>query len=145
MDFIELGYLGLFMGCFLSATLIPFPSEFILVGLFELGYTPVPVVLIATLGNLGGSFTNYFIGSYANYEKLSRKFNMNEERLARWKKRLDRWGLWLGLLAWTPFIGDPMVGVLGFFKVPLLGLTVTMFIGKLLRYIVVALLYDSLI
>jgi membrane protein YqaA with SNARE-associated domain len=141
MDFLSLGYIGLFLGTFLSATLIPFPSEGILIGFLELDFGFFPVIIVATIGNFLGGLTNYIIGYYASSEKMVKKFNLNQRGLAKWRLRLSKWGIWLGLLSWVPFVGDPMVAALGFFKVKLIPLSVMMFFGKLARYIVVAYLY----
>jgi len=141
MDFISLGLIGLFAGTFIAATLLPLPSEGLLIGFLELGYGYVPVVLIATLGNFLGGFTNYYIGYYASSDKMIKRFKLNQRKLAHWRLRLSKWGIWLGLLSWLPFVGDPMVAALGFFKVKIVPLSIMMFIGKFVRYIVVAYAY----
>ena len=142
MDFFSLGLIGLFAGTFIAATLLPLPSEGLLIGFLELGYDHLPVIAVATLGNFLGGFTNYYIGYYAGADKMIKRFKLNQRKLAHWRLRLSKWGVWLGLLSWLPFVGDPMVAALGFFKVKILPLSVMMFIGKLLRYIVVAYAYN---
>jgi len=146
MDYLTLGYLGLFIGTFLSATLLPFTSEGILVAFFssntyENNFDVFFIILIATLGNFLGGVTNYIIGYYASSEKLIKKFNLNKDKLKKWRKRLNKWGVWLGLISWLPIVGDPMVAVLGFYKVKIMPLSVLMFIGKLVRYIIIAYFY----
>ena len=37
----EWGYIGLFIGTFLAATVIPFSSEFLIVGILIAGYSPL--------------------------------------------------------------------------------------------------------
>ncbi|MGV6861541.1 MAG: YqaA family protein [Putridiphycobacter sp.] len=141
MDWIELGYWGLFLGSFISATLIPLPSEGLLVLFLELDYPYFWVISIATFGNFLGGLTNYYLGRLANIEFLERKFNLNQEKLSRWRSRFDKYGVWLGLLSWLPFVGDPMLVALGVFKVKIVPLSLLMFLGKLIRYIVVAILF----
>jgi membrane protein YqaA with SNARE-associated domain len=141
MSLLAFGYLGLFVGTFLSATLIPFPSDVILLGSYEGGLLVVPCLIIATIGNLLGALTNYFIGYKSNSEKLIKKFNLNQDRLDRWEKRLSKNGIYLGLLAWMPFVGEPMVAALGFFKVRFWPLTLMMLIGKFLRYLTITIIY----
>ena len=143
MDFISWGLLGLFVGCFISGSLIPFPSEALVIGSFELGYGFWSVLMVGTAGNFLGGLTNYWIGYKSNSARLKKQFKLNDEKIARWEKRFARWGAWLGLISWVPFLGDPMVAVLGFFKVPLPLLSVMMLIGKFGRYFVLLWLYQQ--
>lgn len=145
MFFLGLGYLGLFVGTFIASTLIPFPSEGLLIGAYELDLSITLSLLVASVGNFLGGCTNYWIGTKANNEKLKERFKLNEEKILLWQKRFNKRGYWLGLISWVPFIGDPMVAVLGFFKVPFLPLAVTMFVGKFLRYFFLTLIYVGFI
>lgn len=141
MGLLAFGYVGLFIGTFLSATIIPFPSDVILIGSYEAGLPITPCLIVATIGNLLGALTNYFIGYKGNSEKLIKKFKLNQDRLDRWEKRLSKNGVYLGLLAWLPFVGEPLVAALGFFKVKFWPLVSMMLIGKFLRYLTITLIY----
>ena len=142
----SLGYIGLFIGTFISATIFPTPSEAFVIGAFELEYNVVIVLIVATIGNLLGGLTNYYIGYTAtNSDRLKKRFKLNQEKIDKWEKKLDKYGYWLGLISWLPVIGDPMVGVLGFFKVKFWPLTITMFIGKCGRYLILTFLYFQII
>ncbi|MDA7803720.1 DedA family protein [Crocinitomix sp.] len=145
MNLLTWGILGLFTGTFLSATLLPFPSEALVVGFYQLDYPFWTVLIIATAGNLLGGLTNYYIGFKSNSERLIKRFKLNEFTISQWEQRLSKWGVWLGLLAWLPIIGDPMVAVLGFFKVKWIPLTVMMLIGKFLRYFFLLYFFEQLI
>jgi len=141
MELIELGYLGLFIGTFLSATLIPFPSDVIVIAAYEMDMPIAPVLAVATFGNLLGALTNYYIGYKSHSEKLIKKFKLNQDKLDLWELRLSKWGVYLGLIAWIPIIGEPMVAALGFFRVKFLPLVLMMLIGKFIRYSVLTWLY----
>ncbi len=141
IEWIEYGLTGLFLGTFLSATILPLPSEAMLITALALGLAPVPVLFVATAGNFLGGLTNYWIGYKANNPKMLRRFKINEDKIRTWEKRSNRWGYWLGLLSWLPFVGDPMVIVLGFLKVRFWPLSLMMLIGKFVRYLVLVLLY----
>ena len=136
VEWIALGYFGLFAGAFLSATLLPFPSEALVLGALGLGMDPWIVLLVATFGNLLGGLTNYWIGFSLNNPVLLRRFRLNEDKINRWEMRSKRWGYWLGLLAWLPFVGDPMLVALGFLRVRFWPLVTTIFLGKFIRYAV---------
>jgi len=141
MDYISLGYIGIFLATFIAATLLPAPSELILIVAFEQNYNIYLVILVATLGNSIGSFTNYYIGYISNSKKLISKFKLNQSKINYWSNKSQKYGFWLGLLAWLPFVGDPLIAILGFLKVKLTPLATTIVFGKLVRYIVVAILY----
>ena len=144
MSLLNLGLLGLFCGTFLAGSVIPFPSEALVIGFYELDYGFWTVLNVATIGNLFGGLTNYWIGYKSNSEALKKRFKLNEERIERWEKRLEKWGVWLGLLSWVPFVGDPMVGLLGFFKVKFLPLSIMMLIGKFGRYFLLLYAYTGI-
>lgn len=142
----SLGYIGLFIGTFISATLFPTPSEAFVIGAFELEFNVFWVLVVATTGNLLGGLTNYYIGYKAtNSEGLKKRFKISQAKIDKWEQRLGKYGYWLGLISWLPVVGDPMVGVLGFFKVRFWPLTITMFIGKCGRYLVLTFLYFQII
>ncbi len=136
MDLINLGLFGLFIGTFLSATLLPFPSDLLLIGVYEGGFPIIPSLITATIGNFLGGITNYVIGYKGHTDKLVTMFKLNEQKLDKWEHKLNRWGIWLGLFSWVPFVGDPMVAALGFFRVKFVPLSILMLIGKFLRYLI---------
>jgi membrane protein YqaA with SNARE-associated domain len=141
VEYIEYGYVGLFFGAFLAATLFPLPSEGLLVGAIAIGIPPIPAVITATIGNFLGGMTNYGLGYLASHRKFLSIVKVRPSLLKRWETRFHNWGYWLGLLAWVPIIGDPMLLALGFLRVRILPLCVTVILGKLIRYIVVASLF----
>ncbi|MFT4601229.1 MAG: membrane protein YqaA with SNARE-associated domain [Arenicella sp.] len=141
MDIFSWGLIGLFGGSFVSATLIPFPSEGLLITFFEMGYPVWLCLSIATTGNTLGGLTNYAVGRFGSSDLIKRKFKLDEERLNAWNKRFSKYGHFIGLLAWLPIIGDPLVVALGFFKVKFWPLAFMVLIGKFARYFVIAWFY----
>ncbi len=142
MELISWGYLGLFGGSFLSATLVPFPSEGLLYAFFKLGYPVWICVIIASFGNTIGGFTNYWIGYSANAAFIQRRFKLDETRLLKWQAKFAKYGHFMGLLAWLPLIGDPMLIALGVLKVKFWPLSIMIFIGKFMRYVFLALIFE---
>lgn len=141
MNFLSWGLIGLYAGTFLAGTLVPFPSEALVIGAYEIDSRFWMIIIIATLGNVLGGITNYWIGFKSNSNGLKKLFKLNDKKIVLWETRFGKWGYWLGLISWLPFIGDPMVAVLGFFKVRFLPLLMTMIIGKGLRYTILLFLY----
>jgi membrane protein YqaA with SNARE-associated domain len=143
MDLFTWGYLGLFGGSFASATLIPFPSEGLLVGYFELSYSVWICVVVATIGNTLGGMTNYYLGRLGSSEMLIKRFKLNQDMLFRHEQKFKSWGPLVGLLAWLPIVGDPLLVALGFYKVPPAKLAIFVLLGKFGRYAVIAVIYLS--
>lgn len=141
MEFIELGYLGLFLGTLLAATILPFSSEIILTGLLIAGYDPWVCFIVATLGNSLGSVITYFMGRLIPYEKALRKLKIKEERINQSGNFINKYGVWTALFSWVPLIGDALVFLLGANKVNFLKTILLVFIGKAIRFGIVILLF----
>jgi len=133
-------YLSLFVSCFLSATILPFASEVGLAAVIASGHDPIISVLIATSGNSLGGLTNYYIGKFGKFLwiKKSEAANKKQNKL---KQYVTKYGSLCALLSWVPIIGDPLLVMLGFMKIRLLPVVIYMVIGKLIRYIVIALFF----
>ena len=131
---LALGYLGLFVGSFLAATVVPFSADVLLVGMLVAGGSPWLVIGIATAGNFIGGLTSYGIGRIGKWEWIE-KLGVKPETLAKQKAKVDRFGSWLALLSWVPFVGDIFAIVLGFYKAKFLPTAFWMLIGKCGRYI----------
>jgi membrane protein YqaA with SNARE-associated domain len=131
---LDLGYLGLFVGSFLAATVVPFSADVLLVGMLVAGGSPWAVIAIATAGNFIGGLTSYGIGRIGKWEWIE-KLGVKPETLERHKAKVDRWGAWLALLSWVPFVGDIFAVALGFYRTKFLPSTLFMLIGKAGRFI----------
>lgn len=134
MDYFSLGFTGLFLITFLSATILTFPSEFFLILMLSNGFDPVTCLIVATIGNSLGSLTNYGIGRLGNPNWLKR-IGMNEAKLEKRKQQIQKYGSWLALISWVPIIGDPLMIALGYFRAPFLKTASLMVISKFLRYL----------
>ncbi len=142
MDFLELGYFGLFLICFLSATLLPLASEGVLLLFLLGGFDPWLCLLVATIGNTLGGTTNYAIGLLGNPERLKKRLG-KPERFIKMASATKRYGYWLGLVSWVPIIGDPLVVVLGYFRVPFFPLLLLMTLAKFLRYWIIIFVWNG--
>lgn len=137
----NLGYVGLFIGSFIAATVVPFSSDVLLVGMFAAGGAVWLSVGVATVGNWLGGLTSYWVGWLGRWEWIEKWFRVKRETLERQKSRIDRYGSVLALLTWLPFIGDVFAVGLGFYRVDFRKAAVLMLIGKGLRFVFWALLY----
>lgn len=136
MDLFESGYIGLFVVCFLSATILPLTSEGALILMPAAGYDPVIALIVASAGNIIGGSTNYWIGFLGNPAWL-KKLGVKESTLNRFEERILKFGFWLALLSWVPVIGDPLTVGLGFFKASWWPVLILMSFGKIIRYLVI--------
>ena len=138
--FQELGYLGLFISSFLSATLIPLSPEIVLSVLIATGFNIPLSIIIATLGNWFGSVFTYFIGRIGDWKKIEKYFKIKKERVFNFKIKIDKYGSFIAFFSWMPFIGDILALSLGFFKVNFTKVSIWMLFGKTIRFVVVSIL-----
>ncbi|MCX4262056.1 MAG: DedA family protein [Alistipes sp.] len=138
---IEYGYIGLFAGAFLAATIFPFSSDILLVAMLAAGGQPVTTIVVATAGNWLGGLTSYGVGYLGKTEWLERWFRIKPDTVYRYKERVERWGAWLALLTWVPFIGDVFAVVLGFFKARFWPSAWWMLVGKCGRFVAWGVIY----
>lgn len=131
-------YLLLFLSSFLAATILPFYSEVLLVGLVrEQTYAPWLLVLVASVGNTLGAWVNWALGRYLLHFQDRKWFYFKPEQMARWQNWFNRFGKWSLLFAWAPVGGDPLTFIAGVMRVNWLVFLILVGIGKTLRYIVV--------
>ena len=131
----EWGLLGLFIGTFLAATVFPFSSDALYLGVLAAGANPVSCLLVGTLGNWLGGMTSFWLGWLAKWEWLEKWFRVKPESIGKHKEKVDKFGPWLGFLCWVPFVGDPIAIALGFFRVSPWLTSLTMLLGKFLRFL----------
>jgi len=137
----NLGYVGLFIGAFLAATVIPFSSDVMMVGLLVAGGDPVICVVVATVGNWLGGLSSYGLGYLGKWEWLEKWFKVKPETLEKQKARVDRYGSALALLSWLPAIGDVFAIALGFYKTDFKKTALWMLVGKGARFVLWAVLF----
>ena len=140
MAFESLGLFGLFLATFLSATILPFSSEAILLFFLTKGVNPTICLSVATLGNCLGGATNYFIGKLGNPLWLKR-IGVKENTISKNEKWINKYGSRIAFFSWVPFLGDPLLVVLGYFRSNPINTLMCMTLGKLLRYALVYLIY----
>jgi membrane protein YqaA with SNARE-associated domain len=136
----EFGYLGLFVTCFLAATILPIASELFLTGMLALGYNPIVCLFVAGTANTLGGWLNYFLGYLGNPKWLI-KLGATAEKINSWKERVNQYGVWLALFSWLPLIGDVIGIALGFFRVNVVFSFLFIAIGKFIRYGVIIVFY----
>jgi membrane protein YqaA with SNARE-associated domain len=133
-------YGGLFLAAFGAATILPFQSEPVLIGLLLAGAQPPwLLVLVASIGNVLGAVTNWVLGRWIHRWRDRPWFPVKPAMLARAEGWYRRWGRWSLLLSWAPF-GDALTVVAGALREPLWIFLLLVTIAKTLRYVVLTLL-----
>jgi membrane protein YqaA with SNARE-associated domain len=139
-----LGYIGLFIGCFLAATVVPFSSDFLMVGILMTGANPIVSLIVATIGNWLGGLTSYYIGYIGKWNWIEKWFRVKEETLLKQKGKVDKFGSGLAFFTWLPIVGDIFAVCLGFYRVNFTKSAIFMLLGKGARFAFWALLYHYL-
>ncbi len=131
--------LGLFAVAFAAATVFPAQSEAALVALLVLGgQSPVLLVVVATIGNVLGSVTNWLLGRWIEHFRHRPWFPVSERSLARATGWYRRWGRWSLLLSWAPIGGDALTVAAGILREPFWSFLLLVTVAKAARYIVLA-------
>ena len=134
------GYWGLFFSAFLAGSIIPFSAEVLIGILLYKGFPLIPLVLVATLGNWLGGYTAFFMGYFARWDLIEQYFKIAPEKIEsfKWKDKFS--AEVLALFCWIPILGSLILISLGLMKSSIFKTGIFMFIGRLARYTVWALL-----
>jgi membrane protein YqaA with SNARE-associated domain len=137
-EVIEPGYAGLFAASFISATIIPFSSEALLIFMLMNGYDSWSCIITASVGNWMGGMSSYFLGYIGKWSWLEKYFGVKETDTIKWKQKINKYGVYFAFLCWLPVVGDVIAVALGFSKSNKYFVALYMFIGKCFRYIFLA-------
>lgn len=130
---------GLFAVAFVAATVLPAQSEAALVALLVLGeQSPMLLVIVATIGNVLGSVTNWLLGRWVEHYRDRRWFPVGAQPLDRARGWYQRWGRWSLLLSWAPIGGDALTVAAGVLREPFWSFLLLVTIAKAGRYIMLA-------
>lgn len=125
----------LFFSSLIAATIFPAQSEIILANLHLSGkYDDALLLLIATLGNVLGSVFNWVLGYYSVRFQGKKWFPISAHQIQKYSQTYQKWGVWALLLAWMPFIGDPLTVIAGIFRTNIWLFLLLVSIGKAARY-----------
>lgn len=135
----------MFAAAFGAATILPFQSEVVFVGLQLRGTQPLWLLLaVASLGNVLGSVVNYLMGLGLERFRGRRWFPVSDAQLDRAQDWYARWGSWSLLLSWAPF-GDAITVAAGVLRTPWWLFLALVTVAKTGRYVVLAAVTAGLI
>ncbi len=135
---IAFGYWGLLAAAFVAGSIFPFPSEAVFVGLQALGLSPFKLVVFGTVGNVLGGLFSYGVGRMGKIEWIERYLRIKKKDLDRAQRFMKGRGAWMGFFAMVPLVGTPITVTQGLMRSNLFITTLSMTIGKCLRYVLLA-------
>lgn len=134
--FFDYNLWGLFFASFLAATVVPFSSEVVLTAVLANGTDVLWAVMVASIGNWAGGMTSFALGYLGKWEWIEKYLRVKRETIEKWHNRLYKRGAIFAFLTWVPGVGDIFAIGLGVLRSNILIVAVTMYAGKLVRYIV---------
>ena len=146
----DLGDLGVFIAMFLESSIVPIPSEVIIIGAGALGLSLWSVTVFGSLGATLGAVVGYMIGKYAGAPVIKRygKYILIKphhiDKAEGFAKKHGAWGVLIGRL--LPIIPFKVFSIAsGITKLPLGPFILCTFIGVVPRIILLTLFGTSLV
>jgi len=130
------GYWGMLIAAFLAGSFFPFSSEAVMLGLYAAGLKTEELIIYGTIGNVLGSMFNYGVGRLGRLDWIERYLLVKKESLDRAQRFMAGRGAWIGFFAFLPIIGSAITICLGLMRSNLFISTISITLGKLLRYII---------
>ena len=135
-EYLAYGYYGLFSISFLAATILPISSEVVFIALLGANFNPILLLFSATLGNWIGGMTNYYLGYLGKIVWIEKYFHVPMEKIQKIKEKIYNKGAFMAFFCFLPAVGDIIGFALGFMRANILIVNISIFLGKLFRYIV---------
>jgi membrane protein YqaA with SNARE-associated domain len=130
----QYGYWGMLTSAFTAGSFFPFSSEAVMFGLMAAGLDPFTLAIYGTIGNVLGSLVNYGIGRMGKMEWIERYLHVSKKDLDRAERFMAGQGAWMGFFAFVPIIGSAITIALGLMRANLLITTISITLGKIVRY-----------
>ena len=135
----DYGYIGMFISAFLAGSIFPLSSEVVMLALMAAGLDPWQLVVYGTIGNTLGSMFNYWIGTLGRMDWIEKYLHVKKKDLYRAQRFMAGRGALMGFFAFLPAIGEGITIVLGLMRANVALTVVSVTIGKLARYALLAL------
>lgn len=142
---IEWGYIGLFIAAMLAGSIVPFSSEIVMVALVKMGLDPTGCIIAGSLGNTLGGMTCYWMGHLGKIEWIEKYFKVKKEKIEKMETFLQGKGALMAFFTFLPAIGEVIAIALGFMRSNIWITTLSMYTGKLIRYILLLLAMQGVI
>ena len=137
--FIDWGYIGLFISALVAGSILPFSSEVVMTILVQMGADPTMCLISASVGNTIGGLLCYWLGYLGNMEWIERWLKIEKQKIDKVSRFVKRYGAVMGLFGVLPWVGETIIVLLGLMRANVYVTTITMFIGKFIRYLLIIL------
>jgi len=132
----EWGYWGMLVAAFLAGSFFPFSSEVVMSALTAAGLEPWHLVIYGTVGNVMGGMFNYGIGRLGKISWIEKYLHVRKESLDKAQRFVAGHGAWMGFFAFLPVLGSAITIALGLMRANVFITTLSVTIGKFLRYVI---------
>ncbi|WP_291949887.1 YqaA family protein [Campylobacter sp.] len=136
----DISYVGLFLVCFLSSTLLPLASEAFVIAFVKLDFNIYYVLFISSFANTLGSMTTYSLAYFGKSKILEKYFSSSLKKMKKIDTNFNRFGFVYAFLTFLPLIGDIFALGLGFVKYSPLKTSCFIALGKMSRYICIVIM-----
>ena len=135
---LNLGGFGIFIGMFLESSIVPIPSELVLVTAGILGFSIFDITIYGGLGSTLGAMVGYQIGKYGGrpfLNKFGKYFFVTPEKLKFIDNWFNRWGNYSVLISrLIPFIPYKVFSIAsGIGRMNFMNFTIFTLIGSIPR------------
>lgn len=145
----ELGDIGVFIGMFLESSVVPIPSEVVIIGASSVGIPLTSIVILGALGSTLGGMVGYLLGRYAampvilKYGKFVLIKPHHIERAEKFAKKYGVYSVLIGrVLPVVPFKVFSIAA--GITKIPFFPFVICTLIGVVPRIFLLAMFGMSL-
>jgi membrane protein YqaA with SNARE-associated domain len=140
------GLLGLFITSFIGATVfVPFTAEVTFPILLKSGIHPLPIMLAAAAGALGGALFNYYLGLKGI--QYAHKY-VKQEDIDKAQRLMNKYG-WVGLFIAmalpVPLPADALTVFVGATEMNVREFSAVIFSAKLVKYALIIGLIDLIL
>ncbi len=128
------GYFLLILLGVLAPSPVPVPLDGIILGLIRLGYNPILVIILALIGDIIGTFLIFVLGKKGRelYSQYRQRKKRRDYVIAQDLFHIH--GKYSLLLSGVPFLGDALIFIAGFYRLPAKTFLFWFIFGKLLWY-----------
>lgn len=139
------GYWGMLLAALAAGSILPIGSEVVFVLLLKSGLDPWLLTAAATAGNTLGGMSCYGMGMLGKREWIRRWAGVSDAKLDRASRFLQGRGAWMGFFAFLPYVGEAIAVVLGLMRSNWVVTTLSMAVGKFIRYLLLYLAFRGVI
>jgi membrane protein DedA with SNARE-associated domain len=146
----ELGDVGIFIAMFLESSIVPIPSEVIVIGAGALGFPLTSIIIFGALGSTFGAMVGYALGRYAAMPmilKFGRFILIKPHHIEKAEKFAKKYGVASVLIGRIiPVIPFKVFSIsAGVTRIPFIPFTVCTLVGVLPRIFILSLFGSAII